>query len=119
LGRPGDGIFLYPPGRLLLGIGTGIRLKAIRDGIQDYEYAQILKNLNQLSILNTAITPVAGSWTSWTKDPTHWRVPPATGPTPPSASSVSNRMRHIRRFIVYGTWIALLLAREFFPKLIG
>jgi len=25
-------------------------LKAIRDGIQDYEYAQILKNLGQISL---------------------------------------------------------------------
>ena len=70
LGRPGDGIFLYPPGPIASSESApGIRLKAIRDGIQDYEYAQMLKNLNQLSILNTAITPVAGSWTSWTKDP--------------------------------------------------
>jgi hypothetical protein len=70
LGRPGDGIFLYPPAPIAsTESAPGIRLKAIRDGIQDYEYAQILKNLNQLNILNTAITPIAGSWTSWTKDP--------------------------------------------------
>jgi Domain of unknown function (DUF4091) len=70
LGRPGDGIFLYPPAPIAsTESAPGIRLKAIRDGIQDYEYAQILKNLNQLNILNTAITPIAGSWTNWTKDP--------------------------------------------------
>src|SRR6266850_8521960 len=46
LGRPGDGIFLYPPGPIgSTESAPGIRLKAIRDGIQDYEYAQILKNL--------------------------------------------------------------------------
>lgn len=69
LGRPGDGIFLYPPGPIAsTESAPGIRLKAIRDGIQDYEYAQILKNLNQLNVLNTALTPIAGSWTNWTHD---------------------------------------------------
>jgi hypothetical protein len=67
LGRPGDGIFLYPPGA----IGStepapGIRLKAIRDGIQDYEYAQILKSLGQSAFTNSVVQPIATSWTSWT-----------------------------------------------------
>ncbi|HEY6943711.1 MAG TPA: hypothetical protein VI431_01125 [Candidatus Acidoferrum sp.] len=70
MGRPGDGIFLYPPGP----IGStepapGIRLKAIRDGIQDYEYAQILKSLGQSTFVNFVITPIAASWTNWTHDP--------------------------------------------------
>src|SRR6266850_3463737 len=38
--RPGDGIFLYPPGPIGSSeAAPGIRLKSIRDGIQDYEYA--------------------------------------------------------------------------------
>jgi hypothetical protein len=68
-GRPGDGIFVYPPAP----IGStepapGIRLKAVRDGIQDYEYAQILKNLGQTTFLNSVIVPIARSWTDWTHD---------------------------------------------------
>jgi len=68
-GRPGDGIFVYPPAP----IGStepapGIRLKAVRDGIQDYEYAQILKNLGQTTFLNSVILPIATSWTDWTHD---------------------------------------------------
>lgn len=71
LGRPGDGIFVYPPGP----IGSsepapGIRLKAIRDGIQDYEYAQILTNLGQASLLNSVVLPIATSWTSWNQSTT-------------------------------------------------
>ena len=70
LGRPGDGIFLYPPAPIAsTESAPGIRLKAIRDGIQDYEYAQILKNLGQASFLNPVITPIATSWTNWTHDP--------------------------------------------------
>ena len=66
----GDGMLLFPPSP----IGSsepapGIRLKAIRDGIQDYEYAQILKNLGQAPFLNSVIAPIASSWTNWTHDP--------------------------------------------------
>jgi len=67
MGRPGDGIFLYPPGPIAsTESAPGIRLKAIRDGIQDYEYAQILKNLGQLTFLDPIILPIATSWTIWT-----------------------------------------------------
>jgi hypothetical protein len=70
LGRPGDGIFLYPPGPIASSESApGIRLKAIRDGIQDYEYAQILKNLGQVPFVNSIIVPVATSWSSWSHDP--------------------------------------------------
>jgi hypothetical protein len=69
LGRPGDGIFLYPPGP----IGStepapGIRLKAIRDGIQDYEYAQLLNHQGQASYLEFVLKPIAASWTRWSHD---------------------------------------------------
>lgn len=70
LGRPGDGIFLYPPGPIAsTEPAPGIRLKAIRDGIQDYEYAQILKNLGQSSLANSIIVPIATDWKSWSHDP--------------------------------------------------
>jgi hypothetical protein len=70
LGRPGDGIFLYPPGPIgSTESAPGIRLKAIRDGIQDYEYAQILKNLGQIPLVNSVLQPIATSWTNWSHDP--------------------------------------------------
>jgi len=70
MGRPGDGIFLYPPGPIgSTESAPGIRLKAIRDGIQDYEYAQILKNLGQAPFVTTVIQPIASSWTNWSHDP--------------------------------------------------
>jgi len=70
LGRPRDGIFLYPPGPIAsTESAPGIRLKAIRDGIKDYDYAQILKNLGQVPFVNSAILPIATSWNNWSPDP--------------------------------------------------
>lgn len=68
--RPGDGMFLYPPAP----IGSseeapGIRLKAIRDGVQDYEYAHLLHTLGQDAFVNSTLQPIAASWTNWTHDP--------------------------------------------------
>ena len=69
IGRPGDGIFLYPPGPIASSEpAPGIRLKAIRDGIQDYEYAQLLKNQGQASYVDFVLKPIATSWTKWTHD---------------------------------------------------
>jgi hypothetical protein len=68
--RPGDGIFLYPPGPIAsTESAPGIRLKAVRDGIQDYEYVQILKNLGQVAFANSTIQPIATSWSNWSHDP--------------------------------------------------
>ena len=70
LGRPGDAIFLYPPAPIAsTESAPGIRLKAIRDGIQDYEYAQILKNLGQVSSVNSILPPIATNWANWSHDP--------------------------------------------------
>jgi len=61
--NPGDGIFIYPPGPIgSTESAPGMRLKAIRDGIQDYEYARLL-GAGAAAILQ----PVATSWTSWSK----------------------------------------------------
>jgi len=70
IGRPGDGIFFYPPGPIAsTEPAPGIRLKAIRDGIQDYEYAQMLKNQGQVSYVDFVLKPIAASWTKWSHDP--------------------------------------------------
>ena len=69
LGRPGDGIFVYPPAPIAsTESAPGIRLKAIRDGIQDYEYAQMLKNLGQLGAVDNTLLPIATSWSNWSHD---------------------------------------------------
>jgi glycosyl hydrolase family 123 len=68
--RPGDGIFLYPPAPIASSESApGIRLKSIRDGIQDYEYAHILMNLGQNDFTISVIQPIATNWNNWTHDP--------------------------------------------------
>jgi glycosyl hydrolase family 123 len=70
LGRPGDGIFLYPSGPIASSEpAPGIRLKAIRDGIQDYEYAQMLKSLGHGSFVNIVLSSVSSNWIDWSRDP--------------------------------------------------
>jgi hypothetical protein len=44
-------------------------LKAIRDGIQDYEYAQMLKNQGQASYVEFVLKPIAAGWTKWSHAP--------------------------------------------------
>jgi hypothetical protein len=44
-------------------------LKTIRDGIQDYEYAQLLKNQGETSYVEFLLRPIAASWTKWTHEP--------------------------------------------------
>jgi hypothetical protein len=73
----GDGMLLYPPSPIGSSESApGIRLKAIRDGVQDYEYAQILYNLGYGSFVSSTLQPIAGSWNAcgsspcWSQDPT-------------------------------------------------
>jgi Domain of unknown function (DUF4091) len=66
---PGEGILVYPGTR----IGTtapapSMRLKYLRDGIQDYEYVRLLKKWNQVSFIDSVIRPIAGDWHNWTQD---------------------------------------------------
>ena len=69
-GRPGDGIFVYPPSPIASRESApGIRLKAIRDGIQDHEYAQMLQSVGQVEFLDSVLLPIAHRWDDWTHDP--------------------------------------------------
>lgn len=66
---PGEGILIYPGAR----VGTiepapSMRLKYLRDGIQDYEYVQLLKDKNQMSFIDSVIKPIAADWRNWTQD---------------------------------------------------
>jgi hypothetical protein len=66
---PGEGILIYPGAK----VGTAepapsMRLKYLRDGIQDYEYVELLRRNNQLSFIDSVIRPIAADWHNWTKD---------------------------------------------------
>lgn len=66
----GDGKLLYPASPIGSSeAAPGIRLKAIRDGIQDYEYVQIMKGFGLAGavFISSTLQPIATSWSNWTK----------------------------------------------------
>ncbi len=66
----GEGTLVYP-GRAVGydGIAPSLRLKALRDGIEDYEYLAILERAGRADEAQKLILPLATSWFQWQKDP--------------------------------------------------
>ena len=71
----GDGMLVYP-GRAAGydGIAPSMRLKALRDAIEDYEYLSILERMGRTNEALDIIMPLAGSWNHWEKDPTQYQT---------------------------------------------
>jgi Domain of unknown function (DUF4091) len=66
----GEGMFLYPGKQVgVEGVVPSMRLKWIRDGVEDYEYAQILKKLGRQDRATEITRTVARDFKNWTKDP--------------------------------------------------
>ncbi len=66
----GEGSIVYP-GRAAGydGIASSMRLKALRDAIEDYEYLAILERLGLTAEAEKIVLPLAGSWFRWEKNP--------------------------------------------------
>jgi len=67
---PGEGMLVYP-GRAA-GIpeaAPSIRLKWIRDGVEDYEYVELLKLAGYGDWAMKIARRVGGDWSHWTRDP--------------------------------------------------
>jgi hypothetical protein len=47
-----------------------MRLKWLRDGVDDYDYLQILKNLGKEDVAMKIARSVGPDWTHWTRDAT-------------------------------------------------
>jgi len=68
---PGEALFVYPgeavgmPGK----VAPSMRLKQLRDGEQDYEYIQLLKNLGQGAYALQVASGVASSYSNWSQNP--------------------------------------------------
>jgi hypothetical protein len=68
---PGEAILVYPadplgmPGK----VAPSMRLKQLRDGEQDFEYIQMLKNLGQGSYALQVAASVASSYMNWSQTP--------------------------------------------------
>jgi hypothetical protein len=66
----GEGMLVYPARAVGYdGIVSSLRLKALRDAIEDYEYLAILERLGRAAEVEKVLLPLAGSWFQWEKDP--------------------------------------------------
>ncbi|HUA82278.1 MAG TPA: glycoside hydrolase domain-containing protein [Bryobacteraceae bacterium] len=67
---PGEGVLVYPGATIgVPGVVASMRLKQIRDGIQDYEYVEILKKLGAGDWAMEQARRIAPDWKNWTRDP--------------------------------------------------
>jgi hypothetical protein len=67
---PGDGMLVYPGQQVgVSSVVPSMRLKWIREGIEDYEYVQILKNLGRGDWALQMSREVGADWSSWTRRP--------------------------------------------------
>src|SRR5579885_529548 len=67
---PGEGMLVYP-GRPAGVPGTvpSLRLKWIRDGMEDFDYVALLDRAGYGSWARSAVRRIAANWSDWTKDP--------------------------------------------------
>ena len=66
---PGEGMLVYPGQQVgVKGVVASMRLKWLRDGVEDYEYVQILKNLGKEDVALKIARSVGPDWTHWTRD---------------------------------------------------
>jgi len=66
---PGEGMLVYPGYQAGIdGVAPSMRLKWLRDGIEDYEYVQILKLAGHASDALGLAASVGPDWRNWTRD---------------------------------------------------
>jgi hypothetical protein len=69
-GVPSDGLLVYPgPYVGLAGVAPSMRLKCLREGVNDFEYVQILKGLGQGTWALQQAATVGQDWHTWTRTP--------------------------------------------------
>jgi hypothetical protein len=62
-------MLVYPGQQVgIQGVVGSMRLKWVRDGVEDYEYIQILKNLGKADLAMEIARSVGPDWTHWTRD---------------------------------------------------
>ncbi len=67
---PGEGMLVYPGETVGIdGVVPSMRLKWMRDGVEDYEYIEILKNLGEEDWALEMSRSVGADWKHWTRDP--------------------------------------------------
>ncbi len=65
---PGEGMLFYPGAQVGLNqVVPSLRLKWIRDGVEDYDYVQLLKNAGNPTLAMQIARSVGPDWTNWTR----------------------------------------------------
>ncbi len=66
---PGEGMLVYPGQQVgVKGVVASMRMKWLRDGVEDYDYVQILKELGKGDEAMQIARSVGPDWTNWTRD---------------------------------------------------
>jgi hypothetical protein len=66
---PGEGMLVYPGQQVgVQGVVASMRVKWLRDGVEDYDYVQILKSLGKEDVAMQIARSVGPDWTNWTRD---------------------------------------------------
>ncbi|MDQ2842052.1 MAG: DUF4091 domain-containing protein [Acidobacteriota bacterium] len=66
---PGEGVLVYPGAPVgISGVAPSIRLKRIRDGVNDFEYVEMLKKAGQGAWALQIAGSVGPDWVNWTRD---------------------------------------------------
>ena len=66
---PGEGMLVYPGYQVgINGVAPSMRLKWLRDGVEDYEYVQMLKLAGHASDALGLAASVGPDWRNWTRD---------------------------------------------------
>ena len=70
----GEGTLLYPAGAVGFdGAVPSMRLKAIRDGIEDFDYLTIIDSIGKRGTAEALIKSVTPSWYEWSRNPVHYQ----------------------------------------------
>lgn len=66
---PGEGFLVYPAEHFGgEGVFPSMRLKQLRDGVEDFEYVQILRSMGRADWALDAVRKVASDWSHWSQD---------------------------------------------------
>jgi hypothetical protein len=70
-GWPGDGQLIYPSDEvgIFYNAVPSLRLKYLREGVNDYDYIQLLKGLGDADYAMQVVRSVGASWKKWARDP--------------------------------------------------
>jgi len=66
---PGEGLLVYPAEQVgIQGVMPSMRLKWLRDGVDDYDYVQILKENGEAGWALSIAQSIGPDWTNWTRE---------------------------------------------------